>query len=277
MFQKLLHHARGNAVAYVALFVALGGSAVAATLKANTVGTKQLKNGAVTGQKVAKNTLTGANIQAGTLGTVPNAAKLGGLAPSAYSTITTITAGTDLTGGGSSGTVTLNADESKVQHRVTGTCTIGSAVIGVNQDGTVGCEPTVTQMMAGSSGDISGGTTSFLAASGQSAPAGTEANAEVGAAALPSRAGNLWVDIATPTPIVVFPSSTIITWTVTLDVNGSASALTCTAGPAVPLCTDTSHSVTIPPGALVDFQVASSGSGIATPTAVEIGWTDQTL
>jgi hypothetical protein len=56
MFRKLMRHARGNAVAYVALFVALGGSAVAATLKANSVGTKQLKNRAVTGQKVAKNT-----------------------------------------------------------------------------------------------------------------------------------------------------------------------------------------------------------------------------
>jgi hypothetical protein len=53
----------------------------------NSVGTAQLKNGAVTGQKVAANTLTGANIKASTLGTVPNAAnaaKLGGQAPSAF-------------------------------------------------------------------------------------------------------------------------------------------------------------------------------------------------
>jgi hypothetical protein len=180
MFRKLLRHARGNPVAYVAL----GGSAVAATLKANSVGTKQLKNGAVTGQKVAKNTLTGANIQAGTLGTVPNAAELGGKAPAAYSTITKIAAGTDLTGGGSSGTVTLNADETKVQHRVTGTCGSGSAIGAIGQDGSVACSGTLAQMMAGSSSDLTGGT-AYLAASGRSAPSDTEAAAEVGGSALP--------------------------------------------------------------------------------------------
>jgi hypothetical protein len=275
MFQKLMHHARGNAVAYVALFVAMGGTAVAATLKANSVGTKQLKNGAVTGGKVAKNTLTGANIQAGTLGTVPNAAKLGGLPPSAYSTITKITAGTDLTGGGNSGNVTLNADETKLQRRVTGSCTTGSAVVGINQDGTVGCANTVTQMMAGSSGAVSGGT-SYLAASGLSAPTETEANTEVGAAAIASAAGRLWVNIDTPTPPTGLPLNVIL-WTVTLDVNGTPTALTCVAGPDVPVCTDPTHSVTIPPGATVDFSVTSSGPGTATPTVVTIGWTDQTL
>jgi len=72
-------------VAYLALFVALGGTAYAATsLPANSVGTKQLRNGAVTtpklrdqavtGRKVANNSLTGTQINASTLGTVPNAA-----------------------------------------------------------------------------------------------------------------------------------------------------------------------------------------------------------
>jgi hypothetical protein len=75
MLQRIANHARGNAVAYLALFVALSGTAVASTLKlkANSVGTAQLKNGAVTGRKVAKDTLTGANIKASTLGTVPSA------------------------------------------------------------------------------------------------------------------------------------------------------------------------------------------------------------
>jgi hypothetical protein len=230
----------------------------------------------VTGRKVAKNTLTGANIQAGTLGTVPNAAKLGGRAPSAYSTITTIAAGTDLTGGGTSGTVTLNADETKLQHRVSGTCTLGSAVIAIAQAGTVACESTLTQMMAGSSANVSGGTT-YLAASGQSTPTGTEANAKVGASAAPSTATNLFVNIATPTPVSGGLPPTIVLWTVTLDVNGSASALTCTAGPGAPICADTSHSVTIPPGAVVDFKVASGGVGTPNPTTITIGWTDQSL
>ncbi len=81
-------------VAYLALFVALGGSAYAAGhLGKNTVGPKQLKknavtsakikNEAVTAAKVKNGSLTGAQIKAGTLtgnqidlstlGTVPNA------------------------------------------------------------------------------------------------------------------------------------------------------------------------------------------------------------
>lgn len=73
-----------NVTATVALFVALGGTGyAAATLQKNSVGTKQLRNGAVTtsklhrgavnASKVAKNSLTGKQINAGTLGTVPSA------------------------------------------------------------------------------------------------------------------------------------------------------------------------------------------------------------
>jgi hypothetical protein len=63
-----------NVIATLALFLALGGGAYAATqLPKNSVGTKQLKKGAVTGKKVAANTLTGANIDLEALGTVPSA------------------------------------------------------------------------------------------------------------------------------------------------------------------------------------------------------------
>ena len=213
-----------RAVAYVICSLHWAEGAVAATLKANTVGTKQLKNGAVTGQKVAKNTLTGANIQAGTLGTVPNAAKLGGLAPSAYSTITNITAGTDLTGGGGSRHHHAERpDETKVQHRVTGTCTIGSAVIGINQAGTVGCEPVDADdgRQFGNYRVVARPTSPHRDSRRQPE---REANAGVVASAVPSTAGSLWVKIATPTPIGGGLPPTLILWTVTLDVNGSASA-----------------------------------------------------
>jgi hypothetical protein len=90
----------------------------------------------VTGAKVARHTLTGAN-KVATLGTVPNAARLGGQLPSTFQsrvsgscapgqaiaavaasgsvscaatgqrTITGVTAGSGLSGGGSSGAVTL--------------------------------------------------------------------------------------------------------------------------------------------------------------------------
>jgi hypothetical protein len=63
-----------NALGLLAVFIALTSSAYAITrLPPGSVGTRQLKTGAVTGSKVAKNTLTGANIRAATLGTVPSA------------------------------------------------------------------------------------------------------------------------------------------------------------------------------------------------------------
>lgn len=72
-------------IAYLALFVALGGSAYAATqLPKNSVGSKQIKpnavtaakikSGAVTGAKIGADSVTGANIDESTLGRVPSAA-----------------------------------------------------------------------------------------------------------------------------------------------------------------------------------------------------------
>ena len=63
-----------NVMATVAVFLALGGGAMAATnLGKNSVGTKQLKKNSVTGAKVKRGTLTGANINLAKLGTVPSA------------------------------------------------------------------------------------------------------------------------------------------------------------------------------------------------------------
>jgi hypothetical protein len=70
-----------NVTSCLALFVALGGFAVAAGLPKNSVGPKQLKKNsvttakvkkeAITAAKVKKGTLTGTQINASTLGTVP--------------------------------------------------------------------------------------------------------------------------------------------------------------------------------------------------------------
>ncbi len=73
-----------NVMATIAVFIAIGGSAYAATqLKKNSVGTRQLKknsvvtskikNGSVTGTKIQTNSLTGSQVNASTLGTVPGA------------------------------------------------------------------------------------------------------------------------------------------------------------------------------------------------------------
>jgi hypothetical protein len=81
---KLGRPSHATVVAYLALFVALGGSAYAVgNLGKNTVGSKQLKKNAVTtakvkkeaitAAKVKKGTLTGTQINSSTLGTVPTA------------------------------------------------------------------------------------------------------------------------------------------------------------------------------------------------------------
>jgi hypothetical protein len=78
------HISYANLTATLALFIALGGGAYAATLPRNSVGAKQLKASAVERIKIKKNaindakvqdeSLTGTDIREGTLGKVPAAA-----------------------------------------------------------------------------------------------------------------------------------------------------------------------------------------------------------
>ena len=68
MLQKFITHVRGNVVAYAALFVALGGTALgAAALAPNSVGTKQLKDDAVISVKVKDGSLLAKDFAAGQL------------------------------------------------------------------------------------------------------------------------------------------------------------------------------------------------------------------
>jgi hypothetical protein len=64
--RKLLHHLRGHAVAYLAIFVAMGGTSYAAiSIPNNSVGNKQLKKNAVDAKKVKDGTLTLVEFKAG--------------------------------------------------------------------------------------------------------------------------------------------------------------------------------------------------------------------
>ena len=63
MTRGFLRFLRGNTIALLALFLALGGTTYAAvSLPANSVGTKQLKKNAVTPAKIKKSAVTNAKI-----------------------------------------------------------------------------------------------------------------------------------------------------------------------------------------------------------------------
>jgi hypothetical protein len=68
-------HLKRNLIAYLALFIALGGTSYAAVtiVPANSVGTAQLKNGAVTNGKIATGAVTAAKLRTGAV----TAGKLG--------------------------------------------------------------------------------------------------------------------------------------------------------------------------------------------------------
>jgi hypothetical protein len=64
-----------NVMSTIAVFLLLGGGAALAASKLgkNTVGTKQIKNQAVTAAKIKKGAITGTNVDLAKLGTVPSA------------------------------------------------------------------------------------------------------------------------------------------------------------------------------------------------------------
>jgi hypothetical protein len=70
----MLGHLRQNAVAYLALFVALSGTGYAAIkLPPNSVGTKQLRRNAVTSNRIKNGQVKGGDVDEASLGPVPSA------------------------------------------------------------------------------------------------------------------------------------------------------------------------------------------------------------
>ena len=70
--RRLLAHIRSNAIAYLALGIALGGTSYAAvTLPRNSIGTKQLKTGAVTSSDIKNRTIRRADLAGSLLSTGP--------------------------------------------------------------------------------------------------------------------------------------------------------------------------------------------------------------
>jgi hypothetical protein len=69
MISRLVTHVRSNTIAYLALFVALGGTGYAAmALPAGSVGTRQLRDRAVTAKKLGNRTITPSKFDPRTIG-----------------------------------------------------------------------------------------------------------------------------------------------------------------------------------------------------------------
>lgn len=176
MNRDIAQHLRSNIVGYIALFVALSGTAYAA-VGTNSVKSKHIVNGqvkeadlgtdAVTNAKVADNaigsaeviedSLMGADVDEATFDQTVLQRRLGSSCPSGEAIravaadgsvtcgatglgdITGVTAGFGLTGGGSAGDISLAGDPTVLQRRVSSTCPAGNAIFGINQNGTVAC------------------------------------------------------------------------------------------------------------------------------------------
>ncbi len=285
MVHRLLTQVRNNAIAYTALFVALGGTAFAATsaLPRNSVGTAQLRPRAVTGSKVALRTLTSANIKSSTLATFQHAiagkcppghairtvSPKGKLTCQSVGAIAGVIAGTGLTGGGRSGAVVLAVDPRVVQARVKGSCPPGRAVNAINPVGTVACHTTdVTEMMGGTGTATLSPPSDFMVPVGINAPSTQVQAAEVGSSDVRSKARHLFVNLATA------PGSGA-GWKFDLYVDGKdRTGLRCVITGSARSCRS-GGAVSIPRGASIALHAAGT-SGAAGTTAT-FGWTDTTF
>ncbi len=121
----------------------LAGSQISGTISA-----AQIANNAVTQAKLSPISGAAAGKVLGTDGT-----NLQWQTPG-VGTITGVTAGSGLTGGGASGTVGLAVDTASIQARVTGNCAAGSFISQLNSNGTVVC-----QADTGGNGNVTGNLT----------------------------------------------------------------------------------------------------------------------
>ncbi len=128
-------HIRHNIWGILALYVALGGVAFAAsTAPKNSVLSRSIKNGQVKNADLASNAVNSAKVANGSL------------------------SGADLAANSVTGQQVdeSSLDPSVVQKRVSGTCTAGQVVAAVNQDGSVACAGSGGPPSGAAGGDLTG-------------------------------------------------------------------------------------------------------------------------
>lgn len=268
------HLTYANVMATVAVFLALGGGAYAAIkLPKNSVGTKQIKNaavtngklanGAVTGSRVANGTLTGTQINAGTLGTVPNASQAANAANAANASAA------DSIG---------QIPASNVRTLFNTDCSQGGAFGSPGAIDTIDLIPpndsrsckTVDEAMflGGSNGTLSGSGTQYLAGEGLSTPNSSQTAVADGAFPGNGVYNSLYVTVQTaPGGTTLHPAS----WSFYLNEDGSTLAGPCTISYMTTSCSNTVASGFI--DSYDSFTLEALPSGSPTATQVNFGWT----
>ncbi len=223
-------------VAALALFIALSGVSYAAVkIPAKTVGTKQLKRNAVTGEKVADGSLSAADFGARQLPAGP-AGPTGSIGPAGARGATGPSGARGATG----------------------------AIGATGAQGQTG--PSTTAVMSGRVSSIGAGASVFFGISGDApSVAAVGTSVEMLSPATPVTAANLSIRLT------VAPGAGASRTFVLVD-DASDTTLGCTVSDAQTACQDTSHSPTISPGSRLLFK-AVNGSGSAAATTVMFGFT----
>ena len=170
MSSRVRSHIRANVVGYVALFIALSGTAAAlpgtntvnsGDIKPNAVRTADIKDGAVTNPKLADGAVTSGKIDDSAVGATQVA----------NGSLT----GTDISGNSLTGTEIDEStlDTGVLQKRIGSSCGDGEAVQAVGADGTVTCGDTGGNVI----GVISGGVDASVANGDFMMPSGSSSGA----------------------------------------------------------------------------------------------------
>jgi hypothetical protein len=250
VLSKLFQHVHGNGVAYLALFVALGGSSYAAvrvdsgSVVNNSIRGIDVRNRTLTERDLRRNTLTGRSINESRLGPVPNALNAG--------TLDGFDSNDFLRG------MSKAADSDLLDGRDSGDF-LGATGKAADADLLDGKDSTqVGAILTGRIANGSGESTSYAAPSGTTTHTNTiddatEESHQHLSPAIPTRIGNLSVG----------GSTAVGTHTLTLRMNGSDTSVACTVQDGQSMCQDT-DTVVVPPGSLLSIKRQFNGSSPAT-------------
>ena len=142
------------------------------------------------------------------------------------------------------------APASAWQRQVTSSCTSAEAIESIATTGAATCVPVRVTDFLSRTNLIPGGTTEYGPVSGISGAGGSDTVTEISPAA---------AVLASSLEVSAGPKVTV-----TLQVNGASSGLTCTTGATSSTCASTGFA-TIPAGATLDFMIANNGGVTINP------------